>query len=275
MKEIRRRLSHFSLKLAEFPSLAYAAVYVVVFFIFAGIYTWEADLFGHSALVQERAKTNSEAIIRENIGLSIQQSLRSRYVSDPALGNDWRLSRSVQVLRSRVTEEGVITLRMAIRCERKTREVANIYAVLRLQRFTVERPPITKLQLFGVTPEDFPDLSLWGIDRDRLLDVLFGANAVNGPRWSVAAADRVIQEMKMLEDRAEGKTTPGTGDTFVRMMYFSAVTITTTGFGDIFPVSTLARALVAAEALLGVVLIGLFLNSIFHEAAHAAEEESR
>ena len=52
---------------------------------------------------------------------------------------------------------------------------------------------------------------------------------------------------------------------FVRMLYFSAIVISTLGFGDILPLTTAARALVAAEAILGIVLIGLFLNSLFAE----------
>jgi hypothetical protein len=49
---------------------------------------------------------------------------------------------------------------------------------------------------------------------------------------------------------------------FIRMCYFSATTVTTLGFGDITPVSTWARVLSAAEAVLGVVIIGLFLNAV-------------
>ena len=56
----------------------------------------------------------------------------------------------------------------------------------------------------------------------------------------------------------------GTGDPeeasglFIRMCYFSATTVTTLGFGDITPVSTEARVLSAAEAVVGVAIIGLF-----------------
>jgi hypothetical protein len=47
-----------------------------------------------------------------------------------------------------------------------------------------------------------------------------------------------------------------------RMMYFSVTTITTLGFGDIVPLTGVARALVALEAILGIVLIGMFLNAL-------------
>jgi len=50
---------------------------------------------------------------------------------------------------------------------------------------------------------------------------------------------------------------------FIRMFYLSAVTITTLGYGDIVPLTTRARALITAEAILGIILIGFFLNSLW------------
>lgn len=47
-----------------------------------------------------------------------------------------------------------------------------------------------------------------------------------------------------------------------RMMYFSAVAITTVGFGDIVPLTTLARTLAAAESIFGILMGGLFLAGI-------------
>jgi Ion channel len=47
-----------------------------------------------------------------------------------------------------------------------------------------------------------------------------------------------------------------------RMLYFSVVTITTLGFGDIVPSTQAARTAVGIEAFLGVTLIGLFLASL-------------
>ncbi|HEY4661415.1 MAG TPA: potassium channel family protein [Terriglobales bacterium] len=49
---------------------------------------------------------------------------------------------------------------------------------------------------------------------------------------------------------------------FWRMAYFSATTITTLGFGDIVPLTTAARIVVSLESVLGIVLMGLFLNAV-------------
>ena len=55
---------------------------------------------------------------------------------------------------------------------------------------------------------------------------------------------------------------PTRRDLPLRMLYLSAITITTLGFGDITPVSESARMSIALEAVLGIVVIGLFLNSL-------------
>lgn len=46
-------------------------------------------------------------------------------------------------------------------------------------------------------------------------------------------------------------------------LYFSWITITTTGFGDIFPSSTLARALCMSELGLGLMLIVFSVGAYF------------
>lgn len=46
-------------------------------------------------------------------------------------------------------------------------------------------------------------------------------------------------------------------------IYFSVVTITTLGYGDIVPGAGLGRFLVTTEALFGVIVLGLFLNALW------------
>lgn len=53
---------------------------------------------------------------------------------------------------------------------------------------------------------------------------------------------------------------------WLRLAYLSVVTATTLGFGDITPVSSDARFAVGLEAVLGVVLIGFFLNAVARKA---------
>lgn len=50
----------------------------------------------------------------------------------------------------------------------------------------------------------------------------------------------------------------------VESFYFSVITITTLGYGDITPKSDLAMFLTSMEALLGIVVIGIYLNAVAH-----------
>ena len=45
--------------------------------------------------------------------------------------------------------------------------------------------------------------------------------------------------------------------------YFTITTMSTTGFGDIVPLSTTARMIVAAQMLAGIILVGAFLAATF------------
>jgi hypothetical protein len=62
--------------------------------------------------------------------------------------------------------------------------------------------------------------------------------------------------------RPEAGMPSGSAKSYWRMFYLSAVTITTLGYGDIVPISNVSRLLVASQAIIGVVLIGLFLNAL-------------
>ena len=50
---------------------------------------------------------------------------------------------------------------------------------------------------------------------------------------------------------------------FFDFLYFSAVTITTLGYGDILPNTTYIRLLVMVETLLGIIIIGSFLSTLW------------
>ena len=63
---------------------------------------------------------------------------------------------------------------------------------------------------------------------------------------------------------------------FFECLYFSIVTITTLGYGDISPVGLVGQIVTSFQALSGVVLIGLFLNAVGNarsDAVRAEQEE--
>jgi len=90
-------------------------------------------------------------------------------------------------------------------------------------------------------------------------DVLF----VNASRFhsSLVVAKQTAQGISRVSAAFLGDPSQASG-LYLRMLYLSATTITTLGIGDIQPVSSAGRTWVSAEAILGIVLAGLFLSAI-------------
>jgi hypothetical protein len=88
--------------------------------------------------------------------------------------------------------------------------------------------------------------------------VLFAFDS-DAPIFQIPRASR---ELAGLIEETRGWPSPDTTEYAVRMFYLSATTITTTGYGDIVPLTSTARILTASEALAGTVLLGLFIYSL-------------
>lgn len=88
----------------------------------------------------------------------------------------------------------------------------------------------------------------------------------NRDSWSHLSHHRfhwesVFESAQVLMAAQNGRDTdPRTA--FARMMYFSAVNLTTLGYGDITPITTRTRMLVALQSVLGIVFMGMFLNAL-------------
>jgi hypothetical protein len=97
------------------------------------------------------------------------------------------------------------------------------------------------------------------------LSALFPSNNLLPPstptRYEFWAPPSTASVIERLSTAAQGDPKDASG-LYIRMCYFSAITITTLGFGDITPITSAARLLVGIEAVLGVVVVGLFLNAI-------------
>ncbi|MBI3249088.1 MAG: two pore domain potassium channel family protein [Deltaproteobacteria bacterium] len=161
--------------------------------------------------------------------------------------------------------------------------------IWRLEFPPLETPDGGQVRVF-VRIERLPEFMLYGLSQHR--DLSFGLEYA----WGPVRAARFVPDYKLPDslgkvafgnvegilyisaeifDRVEryravcvGSPSP-LGGGLLRFMYLSAVTITTLGYGDIVPVTDRARVLVGCEAVFGVVVAGLFLNSLAGKRAEA------
>ena len=83
----------------------------------------------------------------------------------------------------------------------------------------------------------------------------------------------VYFDLLRLRRASHGQTIAVTGS-YPRFIYFSAITQTTVGFGDIVPITDHARRWVTSQAILGVVVVGLFLNALAARIARVAASQN-
>ncbi len=67
----------------------------------------------------------------------------------------------------------------------------------------------------------------------------------------------------------------GTRDLYFRGMYFSFITLTSVGYGEIVPISVAAQALTILESVMGVLLLSFSLGIIFSSNLNIKEEQEK
>lgn len=132
---------------------------------------------------------------------------------------------------------------------KKQANIFNIYFEYTYDRNTqnIKHPLLNIEERF--TPFDFPQASdLFALAQEEKLSVAFTPDFYKNLNFYILTQ--------------EGIPAGSWLDNFKRMLYLSTATITTLGYGDIVPVSSLTRWLITLESMLGVVTIGFFLNAV-------------
>ena len=91
-------------------------------------------------------------------------------------------------------------------------------------------------------------------------DVIFSASTIYLILGNAFTALYMI--IHTLDPRAFASSTMDTPLPWQRMIYFSYSTLTTLGYGDVAPVSNVARALAAAEAVTGQIYLAVLVAAL-------------
>ncbi len=104
------------------------------------------------------------------------------------------------------------------------------------------------------------------IKSEETNDLIDISPVFKGKNWSFAIkVSRALDEnLRKIENAQDGYASY-VENNFFRMLYLSVVTITTLGFGDIVPITDMARLGIGIEAFLGVMIAGLFVNAIIQK----------
>jgi Ion channel len=126
----------------------------------------------------------------------------------------------------------------------------------------VEYRQVTVVPPSGVSGSPGPTASALPIPVLGAADLFFGKPILGQLAPGVLALPQPVDDAIVGYWRAAQGSPSAASNEFVRFLYLSAMTITTVGYGDIVPLTDLARAATALEAVFGVVVAGIFLASL-------------
>jgi hypothetical protein len=246
----------------------FAVLYLICIPLFAGIYyIWLPNSFYHSTVQFEYPTMNRAASgILDGIRHSLVKAIEG-HAGAKACGS-WRIdpgSINVSALDGR---EGKIAFTVSGQSTTEAPGHAEYYFSNRfsiaLNQRMITNPPDGEATVYFLPTSESP-----AMPRMAPLGMIDVPACLFPPEGGYTSAFLSVslkqsEEMRDFAVALRGFPSRIPGQ-FWRMLYFSATTITTLGFGDIVPLSTAARMVVSLESVLGIVLIGLFVNALSSE----------
>lgn len=251
--------------LAARTLLAYSLLYVLVTLTFATAYWMLPGQFYHSTAMHEPMLKTDEQLIRSGLHRILLEHWRKNHGAEVLTldGRDFPVD-GLSVYNFEY-ERGQFKVSTTILGEQHCAVIPHIIIPARTEEYWFEEEMSDEHVMISAK---FGEL---GIDEygspmpqqesafDSFITLPRGENR---PIKGMLKIPRSLFDMMSGYADAKEGFAGRTKGSFWRMLYLSTVTITTVGYGDIVPITPLARTLIAAEAVLGMLVIGLYLNAL-------------
>ncbi len=266
----------------------YGLIYVLFIFVFAFIYNYcLSGKFYHSTVPHEDAVRLNREQLQSEIAHQIIHTFKETHNSDELqLSNGWTVNANSFSVRALEVKDKEFSFQLDMEVTNLSQADRSIFIAP-----IISSPLVDWSENISLSESENSDNTLVyrpvtmtnpGLRSDdpiarRFAKILFPASAPKVDLWSEILGRDNIQETEgkiviplpkklntkilNLAKASEGNPSVLDGNIW-RMLYLSATTITTLGYGDIIPLNTAARVATSTEAVLGIIIIGMFLNSI-------------
>jgi hypothetical protein len=257
------------------PKALYATLYLACIPLFACVYYLLLPTSFYHSTVQFEYPTMNRAA--NGILEGIRASIAKRIGSQPkaaACGN-WRIDPESVRVSSLDAREGKVSFSVSGQSSTEAIGHAEYYFSERLsvtlnQRMITKPPDGEATVYFLPIQENLTAPAVGPLGKFDLPGCLLPGDA-EFPAPFLRVPMTLSEQMRDFAVAVRGFPSKIPGQ-FWRMVYFSATTITTLGFGDIVPLTTTARMVVSLESVLGIVLMGLFLNAVGNQIGRSRSQ---
>ena len=256
---------------AKASSSSYALAYIFMIPLFAFVYALMPSNFYHATAKYEKSVAGDLEAIRYGIESSLIRTMQKQYGTKLVQSNGWFLRGNKVNLDKIVLKDGVFSCNLIMTVERiKNNSPERWSGTLSTMSFNGLASPIIKdngecdfmLKRITFSEKDFADFNPYMI----LAKPPEGYSGAPPEVKFLVIPVELNNQIVSYNEASDGFPSHSSG-TFLRMFYFSAVTITTLGYGDILPITDFARTVVALEAISGIVIIGYYLASLSTQAS--------
>lgn len=276
LNELISRLKQVSLYLGSFPSILFLVIYLLLIPSFALIYYFLPNHFFHTTIQQEVTFSDEKEQLAKQLCDELRPKKESRFV-DQSTKTIWSLMpKDIRFNSLQAEESGKLSVKAHTEMQQYEgtnplwKSSNNFSILLYASPFkSIQTKDGKWIDLRYIEIDGFESAPISEFDLIHVFSIWKKIEWLSPPNFmEFMVIDRVIGTSRDLSKKlfgfyAASKGFPsGTKGNFWRMLYLSTVVITTLGFGDIVPITNTARILVVIEAIIGIILIGLFLNSL-------------
>ncbi|HKQ04860.1 MAG TPA: potassium channel family protein [Blastocatellia bacterium] len=261
----------------------YAVLYILILLGYAYVYfLLPGNEFYHANINREPMLQTDKGRISKEMQAQIADTFRQYYGGDKKTVSGWTVdANTFQVLFLEATDKGndvEIQFKLDVKLTNQSLQEMSLYIDPIVTFSATERSADSSggdMQR-KVVAVSIPEVPHWEKkDNPSFAEAFFPSGAPPAAQKGESAGTdkdfgpvlRVMPITKRLSDdiiklaRGIQGNPSNLSGYFQRMLYLSAVTITTLGYGDIAPLTTRARLLVLSEAVVGIIVIGLFINA--------------
>jgi hypothetical protein len=274
MSSIKSLAKRYLPSLREIPARCWGLLYLVMIPSYALIYSsLPSNHFYHSTVQYEPSLKEDAGVILDQVRDVVVTNFREVHGGDIVEVNGWKIDvKNLKVSGLRPTSDEIgIKLYITIAKQTPQGKIESYdpfeisYPVEGSNMVTLQSSTQTFHKILSFKPKE---LILYSDEKPYVFDyiILFPAPKNLKFNLPVLSLPQSLNNKLQAFWRGTQKGLPADlSGRFWRMLYLSTITITTTGYGDIVPITNLARVLVAIEAMSGVVVAGLFLNAIVQD----------